>query len=282
MPYSKKIGLELEYSDISTKKAVEIVYKYFNLDISKWDDSRSVLDKISLDYSSWNAVSDLTIKNSDSSKMLSTYFEDGKLKRANPENLEERKKWKGIEVISPPTNSYQQLFSDIESLSSLLVSNGAKISRYLDNALHIHIDASDLNLDQIKKVIERSYKIQGSLKKFYTYNGIPVPEYTDQDIELFKTAETIEDLYRMYFWSDSRLSTTTNNAMVRRVINVGPWLYRNQENKTVEFRCFSNSYNIEYIKEAVFLSLDIFDYLLSGDLNFDIDQRTAYVESLHK
>lgn len=274
------VGIELEYSDILCNVAQIELEKIFNYPFEEWKNSYSTEDKSKLNYNKWNAVCDNTIKNSDGSRSSLTYIEYGK---KMPISSKEKhfKYSKGIEVVSPKTNDYKELILNIEKINTAMLSNGATISRHLDDALHIHIDASNLTIDQIKEIPIKCLSIQKYLTKLLTYDGIEVPLYTEQDAELFKKCDSVDDLKKVYIAKKGNGSYSINHYLNRRIIDIGPWIKKPEHLKTIEFRAYSMSSNIKYIEECLYLSLDIFEYLINDKPLIDFEKRVDYIESIN-
>lgn len=281
MKDKRLVGIELEISDINTYAAVELLYNYFDLDIKLWENLLGFPDKLKVSYDQWNAVFDSTIKNSDGSICMFTYINNGNQQGIKKINLKESSLLsKGVEIISPPTNDYQELAVTINDLVNIMLQNGAKISKKLNNALHVHVDARDVSFEQIAKVPEKIYNIQKSLEKLLVPDTIPkVYSYTDDDLYRFSLASSKEELYSEYMIVNGHPDHPLYSA--RRIINIKPWFVNSIENKTFEFRCFSATDNTEYIREAINLSLSIMDYLLYDiSLPFDLESKTLYMNSI--
>jgi hypothetical protein len=274
------VGIELEYSDILCNIAQVRLEKIFNYPFNEWKNSYSTEDKYKLNYNKWNAVCDNTIKNTDGTKCSLTYMIDGNIKPIS--SIEKHIKYSsGIEAVSPKTNEYNKLISDIKKINEQMLSGGATISRLLDNALHIHIDASNLTIDQIKEIPTKCLPIQKSLTKLLTYDGIEVPLYTENDAELFKECSSINDIKKVYIAKEGHGKYSINHYLNRRIIDIGPWIKKPQHLKTIEFRAYSMSSNIKYIEECLYLSLDIFEYLIKDKPLIDFEKRVDYIESIN-
>jgi len=263
-----KVGVELEFSDINTYLAINKIKELFGYSVDFCSDYPSHVSKPILDYSKWNCVIDNTIKNSDGSKCSISYVSDISLVPI-PHSSGFVKKSKGVEVVSPATNNLKLLISDTEKVIELILKNGGKISRNLDNALHVHVDARSLDFLTIKKMPLKILKIQDRLKALTTIDGIPVPTYTSKEAKIFYKSESLEDFYKKYCVGVDGKQRSINHYINRRIINLSPWLKQDLNKKTIEFRCFSMSTNIKYIEEAILLSLDIYRYLT--DDNQDIE-----------
>jgi hypothetical protein len=277
----RKIGVELEFSDINTFEAAKQLSNLFHNDFSLWRDSSSNLKKPILNYSLWNFISDSTIKNTDGTYCLKSYIDDsGSIKNIDINSGLYRDRMSGIEAISPATSNYDKLFSDIGIITDLVLSNGGKIDRSLDNALHVHVDASDIGLDQILRMPRKILKVQNSLEKFFTKNGLMVPLFTEEDVVAIESSKDLDELYANYLTKQGFINV--NHPWHRYVINLGPWILKDAEEKTIEFRAYSMSQSLEYIKECVFLSIDIFNYLAFDQDIVDLEDRTRYIESIYR
>jgi hypothetical protein len=274
------VGIELEYSDILGRIAQNELEKIFGYKFTEWQNSFSIENKLKLDYSKWNSIVDNTIKNTDGSKCSLDYMVgNDKYPISSKEQRIEHSR--GIEVVSPKTNNYKELMSDIEKINKAMISSGATISRYLDDALHIHVDATELSTDQIKKIPLKCLPIQKSLTKLLTYDGIPVPLYSEQDAKLFIKCNSIYEIKQVYIAKEGHGSYSIDHFLNRKIIDIGPWLKKPHPLKTIEFRAYSMSRNIEYIEECLKLSLDIYDYLVNDTILVNFENRVEWIDSLN-
>lgn len=277
---NRKVGIEFEISDIETYNIAKIVYKHFKYNFLKWNNRTNIIKKSKLNYNIWNVTSDSTIKNSDGSKCMMTVFIDNKLVWARPDH---KNIWKGGEIITPPSNNYKYILYNLKIIIDILILKGASIKKELDDALHIHVDASDLTFEKIKLMPKKIYNIQNYLIKFFTINGVPIPLYTEDDIYRLENTKSVEEFYKEYIKLDGEeLEHKHENARCRKIINLIPWLINPLENKTIEFRAFSATKNIKYIEECIYLCLDIMDYLVYDKIIDDLEERTRYIESLYE
>lgn len=211
---------------------------------------------------------------------MMTYFDENKIK---PARGAQSHLWKGAEIITPPSNNYSEVLYHLNNIINILISNNGSMKKELDNALHIHVDASDLTFEQIKEMPRKIYNIQDCLTKFYTIDGTPVPLYTKNDIYRLENSHSVEEFYKEYITlNNEELEHKHNNVKCRRVINLAHWLAKPLENKTIEFRAFSATKNIKYIEECIYLCLDIMDYLVYDKIIDDLEERTGYIESLYE
>lgn len=278
---NRLIGLELEYSDILAKDAESSLYSYFGYDFSSWHNCYYGTKKQNLDYSRWNCVTDNTIKNSDGSTCSLTYLDGDKIRPivARDKFLD---KTRGIEVISPATSNYTKLLEDIDAINKLMLANGAKISSGLDNALHIHIDANDIDFDTIRRIPTRTLSVQDELNKLRTEVGIPIPMYAENEAAIYLKTDSPDSLSSLYTSLGNGAGMSINHYLNRRIIDIGSWLKNEKPLKTIEFRGFSMSGNIRYIEECIKLSLDIFDYLI-GNSNWPQTVKSIdYIKSIEK
>jgi hypothetical protein len=277
---TKLVGIELEYSDIKCSVAQDSLEKIFGYPFDNWINSYGSGKKEKLDYSKWNCVIDNTIINSDGSTCSMNYIQNGNLEPIM--SKEDHLKYsKGIEVISPPTSDYKKLISEVKKIQSAMFENGATVSRYLDNCMHFHIDANNLTLEQIKNIPIKILPIQEKLDKLRAYEGILMPPYKKEDAEAFTKCNTVEELRDVYICKEKPGSYSINHYLNRRIIDIGPWIKKDFPNKTIEFRGYSMSRNIEYIEECLKLSLDIYEYLVNDTPLVDFENRVDWIDSLN-
>jgi len=282
---NRSFGIELEVSDIKTIDVVNLVYKYQKINVDSWKDIYSVKlgNKPKLDYSIWNVVSDHTIKNSDGSICMKTYIaNNGLLKNCSVfDGSKDRYMWKGAELISPIFNSVDNFKKELYKYITLLLNNKAIIKRNLDNALHVHIDISDLTFLDIKKIIPKIYKIQNSFVKFLTIDGLPIPLYTKDSIHKLISSKNEEEFWNIYRNMDGSILHPEASEH-RRIIDIGPWFCKSKNFKTIEFRAYSSSTNIDYIVECVKLSLDTVDCLIKNKDMSWIEEKSKFIESIYR
>lgn len=281
----KKFGIELEFSDIKTIDAAKLVYDYQKINIDDWQDIYNLKlgNKPKLKYDFWNVISDHTIKNSDGSVCMKTYkTEKNTFKKCSVfKGSKDRYKWQGVELISPVFSDLELFKKELKIYLDLLIKNNAVVKRNLDNALHVHIDISDLFFLEVKKIIPIIYKIQNSFIKFLTIDGLPIPLYTKDSVDKLISSKDEEEFWGIYRNMDGSILHPEASEH-RRIIDVGPWFCESKNFKTIEFRAYSSSINIEYIVECVKLSLDTVDCLINNkDIKW-IEKKTKYIESIYK
>jgi hypothetical protein len=193
----------------------------------------------------------------------------------------DRYKWKGAELISPVYNNIKIFKKDLNIYLDLLIKNGAVIKRNLDNALHIHIDISDLSFYNIINMLERIYDIQNSFTKFLTIDGLKIPLYTKEVVQKLKKSKNKKDFWNIYRNIDGSVLHPEASEH-RRIIDLGPWFCENKNFNTIEFRAYSSSTSIEYIVECAKLSLDTVDCLVNNkDLSW-IEEKSKFIESIYR
>lgn len=274
------LGIELEYSDIYCKDAQNILEKIFDYSFTEWQNDFKASSKQNLNYLKWNLVTDNTIKNSDGGICSVYSIENNEIipiKTRDDHILYTR----GAEIVSPKTNDYKKLISQIKIINEEMLKNGAIIDRKLDDALHIHIDANNLSFEQIKQIPIKCLPIQSYLTKLLTFDGIEVPLYTKEDAELFIKCSSIDEMKEIYIAKEGNGQYSINHNLNRRIIDIGPWLRKDYPDKTIEFRAYSMSKNIKYIEECLYLSLDIYEYLINDKPLIDFEKRVDYIESIN-
>lgn len=277
---TRKVGLEFEISDINTNLASSIVYEHFSQDYSIWKNIDNIYTKPDLDYSIWNCIGDSTIYNSDGSRCVVSYLDNnGSIKMIDYDSVEDMSKSRGAEIISPPSNDTDQLVNDLYSVLEKIKNNGGKISRNLDNALHIHIDASDLTFEQVRLIPRKCLQFQQELTKLYTFNGMPVPLYTIEQIEELESCIDIESYKKLYFTRHGVINYAHPGH--RFVVNIGPWLKNDLNYKTIEFRAFSASENQAYTKSAIDLSIKLMNFLIYDIELTNVSKAVELIENTH-
>ena len=270
------VGVELEYSDVNCKTAQQQLENLFSYPFDAWRKSHGTHKKIVLDYSRWNCVTDNTIINSDGTRCSMSYIVDGEMRYIFSPN-EHIEHSKGIEVISPPIADYEILLSDVEKINEAMFTNGATVGRHLDTALHFHIDANDLTFEQIKNIPIKMLPIQEALTKFFAYDGIPTPLYRAEEAEAFAACNSMDELTEIYASNGAEYGYSIEHYFNRRVVDIGPWIKKEHPLKTIEFRGFSMSTNIDCIAGCLHLCLDIFDYLINNKPLINFNERVEAI-----
>jgi hypothetical protein len=244
-----RIGFELEMSDIVTSDAAEIVYG----DRKLLPDYSYSYDKPKLDYSVWNLVPDSTIVNSDGSVCMKSYVEDGQLVKAfNGRFSPDRFKWKGAELISPVFEEDKIDYTSLENFLTQFKEHGAVFSGDLCNALHIHIDISELTSLQVREIVTMIYLYQPYLEGLgSSWSGSR--QFSDEEIKRLWETSTIEDWWTEYCTIKGK-QLKPNRIGVRRFIDVGNYFNDIKDFKTIEFRCFRAVGTVEYVMDCIVLS----------------------------
>jgi hypothetical protein len=277
---NRHVGVELEFADINTYRAAQILNNHFGYNHDEWQDEifRSIDTTSVFDYSKWNFVSDSSILNSNGTYSARSFIENGEVIKADNRIEEHRRKWSGIEVISPKTNSYFKLFENIENVMELMWRNGASVNKSLDTALHVHVDISDLSFEQLKEIPRRIEKIETDLQILST--NVLNPIHSLELVNRLESCSDIDEFCIEYHKVDGgnyfKSFKMTKN---RRVINLSPFLFRSQENKTVEYRPFAMSTSVEYVCGCILLSLEITNLLIAGE---NMDFLSNRIQNLSK
>ena len=248
------IGFELEMSDIVTADAAEIVYGNREL----LPDYPYGYVKPRLDYNVWNIVPDGTIVNSDGTKCMKSYIEDGKkLQASNGRLSPDRFKWKGAELVSPVFDDSSKIdYQTLETFLEKFKEYGAIFSGELCNALHIHLDVSKLTPVQVREIVTMIYLYQPYLQGLSSsWRGSG--QFSEEEIQRLWNTSTIEDWWQEYCTVNGR-TLKPDRIGVRRFIDVGNYFNDIKSFKTIEFRCFKAVGTIEYVMDCVTLS----EYLL--------------------
>lgn len=281
-------GVELEFNDIKTYDAAKVVFKRSGRNIEDWQDRWGAWSKPELDYTHWNVMSDGSIHNSDGTRCMFTVVEDGELRQArSSKRSEDRKIWKGAELISPAFTVYQEeyLYKELEEILGEFKELGATVTRHGRAALHVHVDVTGSTLDDVKGWLPKLQSVQSLLKPLaIDISKSPRkkhPLYTDELIEDLNKAESVEEFLKRYFYTRGRVGHGGQYA-VRRLVDVSPALDEKKPYNTIEFRCFTSSLDVEVTREAVGLSRNIVDSLVEKreiDLDF-VEEKVRKLEEL--
>jgi hypothetical protein len=277
------VGVELEFADINAYDAAKMLNQHFGYNFDEWQDEifRSI-DTVSVfDYSKWNFVSDSSILNSNGTYSARSFIENGEVVKADKRIEEHRRKWSGIEIISPKTDSYFKLFESLEDVMQIMFSNGAAVNKALDTALHVHVDISDLSFEQLKALPRRIAKIETDLQILST--NVLNPTHSLELVNRLEICNDIDEFCIEYHKVDGgnyfRSFKTTKN---RRVINLSPFLFRAIEHKTAEYRPFAMSTSVEYVYGCILLSLEITNLLVAGESLDFLGNRIQNLSKLFK
>ena len=254
----RKVGFELEMSDILTQKAAEIVYG----DLDLWVDRWSGYTKPELDYTKWNLQSDGTIKNSNGTKCMSSYELDGKLHHArNGKKSPDRFLWQGAELLSPilTDDSWKEQF---DVFVGKFIEARATFNPDNQISIHVHVDISDFTFDEVKMIPKLVFNQQRALDLLGNdWRGRSF--YTLHDVEVLSQAKYWED-YVHELCRDRRLGRVyeITSSKARRIVNTLPYF---EHKKTVEFRCFLPIPDTNYITDCFNLCIDLVESWKKGE-----------------
>jgi hypothetical protein len=255
------VGFELEMSDILTKRAATIVYG----DISEWHD-RYDDSKPKLTYDRFHVMSDGSLLNSDRTRCMRNYTTARHIRPAcasegHPHHL----RWKGAELISPVIDWDDQQARDsalgrAESYFKKFRRSKAICRPELFDGLHVHIDISDLDWDEVAVLPRRIRLVQDLLVPLATYwKGISF--FTYEQLLTFIPCQTQEEFWEAYKTVDGKTYLEGDDE-VRRIIDVGPY-FDPARPDTIEFRCFRAALDVAYIASCVDFSIELLRKMIS-------------------
>jgi hypothetical protein len=274
----RKVGVEIEVSDIRVVEAARLVFEATDRDFKTWEDRWGPYSKPKLKYDRWNVVSDGSLYNTDGSRCMWTYLEGGQMKKASSSKSSgDRDKWLGAELVSPATEDVDKLVSEMQMLINLLVENGATMTRKNVNAFHVHIDISDLEFENLKRWPRLIYEMQDTFDILST-KWKKRAFYTLEEIERLEQCNDAKKFWEEYRYIKGRIRHGNFDGH-RRLLDIGPWFNVEKSYKTIEFRGFSATKNVQHMSSCIKLALDTVEHLSRGEVVPDLEQRIAEMES---
>jgi len=236
----RTVGFELEMSDIKTADAAEIVYK----DLGLWTDRYGAYSKPHLKYDRWHLQSDGSIRNSNKTRCMVSYLDsNGRKKLANPSSISlDRFKWQGAELISPVfyIEDSEKIKEEFEEFINPMIKKGAVFERHLYNSLHVHVDISDVELEDLMFWMKEISLVQDTLdslgndwKKRNKISPVELMRFLDAadhaDVDKFKELLRRTPTGETKFW---------DHDDIRKIVDMAH-RFRDDRPNTIEFRCFS-------------------------------------------
>lgn len=162
----------------------------------------------------------------------------------------------GGEINTPPLRLCHKDMADIHGIYHQLKETGGRVKWVIDT--HVHIYSGDLTLDEVKSIFYLLYHCYPYVKKYCNipewdeYNTVAKPIPTKEKYERVKNAENWKQL-------DNALANQSNKHYLRYAFNVASHFVR----KTIEFRCFHATQDMELLKNCVLSSYRMFEYAIS-------------------
>jgi len=274
----RTVGIEIELSDIKVVDAARLVYESTGRDFSLWQDRWGPYSKPKLSYDVWNVVSDGSLYNTDGSRCMWTYVdEQGKMCKANPaKSSSNRQKWLGAELVSPALKDVSSLVDSTRTLVGLLVENGATMTRGNVNALHVHVDISDLTFEnlihwpRLIREMQDTFDILSTKWKKRAF-------YTEEEVYRLEECTDARSFWREYRYIKGSVRHGDYDGH-RRLLDIGPWFNPEKSYSTIEFRGYSATKNIDYISSCIDLSLDTVECLRQGRVVPNLLERVEQME----
>lgn len=272
------VGIEVEMSDIRVVEAARIVYEYFGRPFSSWQDRWGPYDKPDIDYTQWHVMSDGSLYNADGSRCMWTYVdENGVMRKASSSKKSpDRQKWKGAELIGPATSDFMQLGYDLQNLVTLLHSNGATFTRKNVNALHVHVDISEVDFENLRQWPRLIYEMQDTFDILST-KWKKRAFYTEESVERLEAARDQKQFWDEYRFVKGQIRHGSFDGH-RRLIDIGPWFNDSKSYKTVEFRGFSATSNVDHMLGCIELAVDTVKSLCNGSKVENLENRVNELE----
>lgn len=268
------IGIELEFSDIRTIDAARIVQEDQGYLLSEWQDRYGPYGKPKLSYDRWHVMSDRSIENTDGTRCMWSYLDEtGEVKPANVSKKSlDRQQWKGAELISPAVLEVEDLRTKLDYYLQEFKRAGAVSRRDLFNSLHVHVDISSLEWEELRVWPRKIYAIQDTLKELST--GWPKLEVFNVDhLDRLDSKSTFEDWWDEYLTYKGK-KRFPEFDQCRKLIDISPRFNPNKSYKTVEVRCLTSSLDTDRVLERVEFARD----LISRFYDSDIDKIRQFVQ----
>lgn len=260
-----KAGIELEFSDILSLYAVELLYGAWGRPVHTWRDRSGIYEKPPLDYTLWNAMTDTTLVNTDGSTCRASVMVDGRIAHIEPDTHQQL--WKGIELISPAMDNHEEMLDAAERYSQLLFENGATARRSLMSGFHIHFDLSELPWQAVASLVRPIARVQYLLSRLSTSwdrRSYVTPSDLNRllPIEAFDSAQQWWSEYRKVDIGERTVTKHERHTAHRRVVDVGPYFRSARPQSTIEFRCFSNSASFGFVRAQFSLAREVLAKML--------------------
>lgn len=162
----------------------------------------------------------------------------------------------GGEVNTPPLRLCQHDRSRFHNVYEQLVGAGGRLKWSIDT--HVHIYAGDLELEQLKNVFYLLYHCYPFVKEYChipdwdekVFNAKPI--VTQSHYERVKAASTFKEL-------ENAFANQSKKGYLRLAFNIASYFVR----KTIEFRCFNASQNVDLIDNCVIACYRMFYWSIS-------------------
>lgn len=163
----------------------------------------------------------------------------------------------GGEINTPPLLLTSDTRIMLKSLYDNLIDSGAKATRELSIQPHIYI--GDLELEKVKNIF---YLLYYSAR--FIDEVCYVPDYSK--FTIFTPSPTMEDYVKVKKASSfdalrSVFENSTNKGFVRHIVNISSYF----KIKTVEFRPFWATTNIDEVMSCILFSYRFVDYAITHD-----------------
>lgn len=272
MSFPRKVGIELEFSDVLTVKAAEELYKLWGRDFSTWEDRWGAYSKPRISYDEWNCMSDGSLKNSDGSRCMWSVFDDLKGRPVSvsaSKDSPDRKRWSGIEVVSPATKDDLRLYRELSDVVKTLHGMGATTLPKHWNSLHVHVDLQGIPWETVAGFVRPIFEIQKDIDRLST-KWRRRSFFEEWQVEALESPEALrskEDWFKTY-----RTVTTRKGVRIvspqddrqRRLIDVGPFFTAEKPYNTMEFRCFRSYTYPEPIIDQIQFAVKVAEDLIWG------------------
>lgn len=161
----------------------------------------------------------------------------------------------GGEINSPPLFISQNDREKLKQVFQNCIKNNGKIT--WTKAIHIHIYAGDFSLSDLKKVFLLSYYTAHYLKEIadvgqWNDQAWQCPAPTLEYVERVRNSKTEADFFNVF-------ANSMNKGYIRHLVNVPSYFIR----KTIEFRCFNNTYHFSEVENAILFSYRFINYALT-------------------
>lgn len=162
----------------------------------------------------------------------------------------------GGEINTPPLIYCEDSFQSIKDVYDSLNSAGGRLKWSI--ALHVHLFAGDLTLEQLKQLVVFQYTAYPYLRDYTNcgeWDEIALhgkPLITEKKYDAIRSAETLKDLKRV-------LSNESHKGFIRYAINIASYFVR----KTIEFRCFNATQDMALVRNCVEATYKMFYYALN-------------------
>ena len=169
----------------------------------------------------------------------------------------------GCEVVSPPLSGMEGIVQ-VRKVAKALKDAGATVNKTC--GFHVHVDATDLNVNDIRNVLTRYHSFESSIDNFMPRSRRNGPH-----------CQSLANNVNSYYFNDANNITQLMDAASNRYVKVNIQSYR--RHKTVEFRQHSGTIDGDKIENWIKFCILFTETSMESNMTIvDPDNPTTTVE----